>query len=221
MRRATAALVLALALLGRPAAQTSYEYWPGARYDPAIPTMKQVLGYEPGERITSHAGLTTYLDALAKATSLVRVFPYAQSWEGKRLVYAVIASDETMRRLDEVKSAWRTFADPRVTRPADVARLAESLPAIVWLGYGVHGNEISSPDAALVTAYHLLAAQNDPLVQKILRNDIVLVDPTQNPDGRDRFAHFYEQTVGLEPNPSQVSAIGSRPRSPRRRGAFG
>ncbi len=211
MRRATAVLVLALALLGRPAAQTPYEYWPGARYNPAIPTMKQVLGYEPGERITSHAGLTTYLDALAKATSQVRVSTYAQSWEGKRLVYAVIASDETLRRLDEIKSAWRAFADPRVTRPADVTRLAESLPAIVWLGYGVHGNEISSPDAALVTAYHLLAAQNDPLVQKILRNDIVLIDPTQNPDGRDRFAHFYEQTVGLEPNPSQVSAEHTEP----------
>ncbi|HUR33287.1 MAG TPA: M14 family zinc carboxypeptidase [Vicinamibacterales bacterium] len=206
MKTLPLALVLLLGSASAILAQAPYEYWPGARYDPAIPTVKAVLGYEPGERITSHTGLTTYLDALARVSPRIRVVPYGESWEGKRLVYAVIASEENMRRLEAVQSAWRTFADPRVTRPADAPTLAATLPAIVWLGYGVHGNEISSPDAALMTAYHLLAAENDPLVQKILKNDIVLIDPTQNPDGRDRFVHFYEQNAGLEPSPSQVAA---------------
>lgn len=201
-----AAALLVLALAAVATAQGPYEFWPGVQYSAAIPTMRQVLGYEPGERITSHTGLNTYLDALARASSRIRVVPYAESWEGKQLVYAVIASDENMKKLDEVKAAWRTFADPRATRAPDVDRLAASLPAIVWLGYGVHGDEISSPDAALVTAYHLLAAQNDPLVQKILQNDIVLIDPSQNPDGRDRFVHFYEQNVGLEPNATPLAA---------------
>jgi Zinc carboxypeptidase len=206
MTKPITVLLLLLGLVSPAAAQTQFEYWTGARYDATIPTVKQILGYEPGERITSYAGLTTYLEALVKASPRIRVVPYAQSWEGKRLVYVVIASDDNMRRLDDVKSAWRTFADPRVTKPADVQKLAGALPAIIWLGYGVHGNEISSPDAALLTAYHLLAAQDDPLVQKILQNDIVLIDPVQNPDGRDRFVSFYEQNLGLEPSPSQISA---------------
>ena len=66
------------------------------------------------------------------------------------------------------------------------------LPAVVWLSYGVHGNEISSPDAALLTAYHLLAARNDKMVDEILSHVLVLIDPTQNPDGRDRFVHYFE-----------------------------
>ena len=201
-----------LLLFAGPAfAQTPYEYWPGAKYNPAIPTIKSVLGYEPGERITSHAGLMTYLDALAKASPRIKIYPYAQTWEGRKLVYAVIGSEENMRRIDDIKSTWQKFADPKITKPADAERLAPTLPAIVWLGYGVHGNEISSSDAALITAYHLIAAQNDPIVAKILRNDILLLDPTQNPDGRDRFVHFYEQNLGLEPNVSPVSAEHTEP----------
>lgn len=204
-----AAALLLLATLSP--AQTTYEYWPGAKYNPAIPTVKSVLGYEPGERITSHAGLTTYLEALAKASPRIKLYPYAQTWEGRKLFYAVIGSDENMRKLDDIKATWQKFADPKLTKPADAQRLGPTLPAIVWLGYGVHGNEISSSDAALITAYHLIAAQNDPVVQKILRNDILLLDPAQNPDGRDRFVNFYEQNLGLEPNPSQLSAEHTEP----------
>ena len=44
---------------------------------------------------------------------------------------------------------------------AEAKKIAASLPAVIWLSYGVHGNEISSSDAALAEAYHLLAAQGD------------------------------------------------------------
>ena len=53
--------------------------------------------------------------------------------------------------------------------------------------HGVHGNEISSADAALVEAYHLLASQGDAGVDAVLRDALVLIDPMQNPDGRARF----------------------------------
>jgi hypothetical protein len=192
-------------------AQSDPGYWPGAKYNPAIPTVKQVLGYEPGERITSTTGLTTYLEALAKASPRIRLFSYGQTWEGRTLRYAVVGSEDKMRRLDEIKAQWQKFADPKITKPADAKRLEASLPAIVWLGYGVHGNEISSSDAALITAYHLIASQGDAVVDKILKNDLVLLDPSQNPDGRDRFVHFFEQNVGLEPNASQISAEHTEP----------
>lgn len=192
-------------------AQSPYEYWPGTSYNPAIPTVQQVLGHQPGERITPYSGLIEYLRALEKASPRLKLVPYAKTWEGRQLYYAVIASEENMRKIDSIKSTWQKFTNPRATKPADAEKLKATLPAIVWLGYGVHGNEISSSDAALVTAYHLLAARNNPEVDKILKNDILLLDPTQNPDGRDRFVNFFEQTVGLEPNVSQVSAEHTEP----------
>ena len=89
--------------------------------------------------------------------------------------------------IGEVKEGLRALADPRGLSPADALRLVREMPAVVWLLNGVHGNEISSPDAALALAHHLLAAQGDVGADLVRREALVLVDPLQNPDGRARF----------------------------------
>ncbi|HEY3740686.1 MAG TPA: M14 metallopeptidase family protein [Bryobacteraceae bacterium] len=199
----------ALALLVPVSAQTAkpFEYWPGAQYDSSIPTPKQVLGYEFGDRITWSANLVRYFETLAAAApARMKVWEFAKSWEGRRLVYAAIGSEANIARLPEIQGAMKKLADPRKTSAAEAKRLIESMPTIVWLAYGVHGNEISSPDAAMVTAYHLLAARNDSMVASILANTVVILVPTQNPDGRDRFIHSYEMSEGLEPDSNPIAA---------------
>jgi hypothetical protein len=193
-------------------AQSPTEMWPGAQYDPSVPTFHKVLGYGPGERISSHANLMRYIEALAAAApGRMKVFEYAKTWEGRKLVYAAIGSEANIRRLSEIKSAMQRIADPRKTPQAEAAKLMANLPTVVWLGYGVHGNEISSPDAALMTAYHLLAARNDKMVQEILSHTLVLIDPTQNPDGRDRFVHNFEIAEGIEADASPLAAEHNEP----------
>lgn len=187
-------------------AQARFEFWPGASYDPRVPTHKQVLGYEAGERITPVAGLLKYLEALATATRQVRVFEYGTSWEGRKLFYAVVASEANLKRLEQIRDAYQRLADPRRTPEAEARKLMAGLPALVCLAYGVHGNEISSPDAALLVAYHLLASRKDPLVDEVLANVVALLIPSQNPDGRDRFIAHFEQTLGLEPDPNPAAA---------------
>lgn len=178
-----------------------FQFWPGASYDPAIPTHAKVLGYDAGERITTHEGILRYLDALAAAApGRMKVFEYGRTWEDRKLVYAVIGSETNIRRFDEIRGGMRKLADPRRTPEADARKLISSMPATVWLAYGVHGNELSSPDAALLTAYHLLAARNDKLVERILGDVVVFIDPLQNPDGRTRFLHHFDESLGLEPN---------------------
>ncbi|HWP44216.1 MAG TPA: M14 metallopeptidase family protein, partial [Blastocatellia bacterium] len=194
------------------AAQNRFEFWPGASYDSRIPTFEQVLGYAPGERITWHAGLMKYLEALAAAApDQVKIFEYARSWEGRKLVYVAIGSQQNIRRLDEVRAGMQRLADPRRTGASEARQLISTLPAVVWLAYGVHGNEISSPEAALLTAYHLLAARNDKVVEDILSNVLVIIDPTQNPDGRDRFVHNFEIAEGIEPDPNPLAAEHNEP----------
>ena len=175
------------------------EFWPGVAYDPAVPTIEKTLGYAPGSRISWHASIVRYFEALAAAQpARIKTWDHGKTWEGRRLIHAAIGSEANLRRLPEIKAAMRQLSDPRVTTEANAASLMANLPAVIWLGYGVHGNEISSPDAAMLTAYHLLAARRDPLVDSILANVIVLIDPLQNPDGRDRFVHHFEQSFGLE-----------------------
>jgi hypothetical protein len=162
--------------------------WPGARYDPAIPTLKSVLGHDHGEVITTPEGVAQYLQALQKAApTKSRLIEYARTWEGRPLWLFVIGSPDRIAKLDQVKADLQRLGDPRRTPTADGDRLAGELPVVVWLIHGVHGNEISSADASLAEAYHLLASQGDAGVDAVLRDALVLIDPMQNPDGRARF----------------------------------
>jgi hypothetical protein len=94
---------------------------------------------------------------------------------------------------------------------SDADRLVADLPVIVWLLHGVHGNEISSSDAALAEAYHLLAARGNADVDLILREALVIIDPMQNPDGRQRFVTSNLLGRAMEPDPEPQSAEHDEP----------
>lgn len=204
MRSAIGLLCVCLSVVVAQAQE--FEFYPGASYDSAIPTLKQVVGHDWGEQITSHQQVERYLNALVNASPRVKLVPYGETWEGRALYYLIVASETNMARLEEIKAGMQKLADPRATSQAEAERLIKSLPSVTWLAYGVHGNEISSTDAALLTAYHLLAAQNDALVESVLANSIVIIDPMQNPDGRERFINYFRQTRGRWPDSDPQAA---------------
>lgn len=182
--------------------------WPGTTYDPAIPTLKTVVGHEHGEAISTPADVIRYLEALATAApDRVRLVHYATSWEGRPLHYLVVGSAARLARLDEVKRGLQTLA----SGAADADRLVADLPVVVWLIHGVHGNEISSSDAALAEAYHLLAARGNADVDVTLRDALVIIDPMQNPDGRQRFVTSNLLGRAVEPDPNPQSAEHDEP----------
>ncbi len=184
----------------------SFDFYPGAIYDPAIPTLKNVTGHDWAERITMHHEAERYMQALAQAAPLVRLVRYGETWEGRALYYLIVASAENMARVAEIKNGMKRLADPRTLLPNEVEGLIKELPVVVWLTYAVHGNEISSTDAALLLAYHLVAVRNDSLVKKILSQTMVIIDPIENPDGRDRYVTYLRQTQGRWPDPETQAA---------------
>jgi hypothetical protein len=185
---------------------------PGTTYDPAIPTVEAVLGAPSGERITTSSDVIRYLRALeAAAPGRIVVRPYARSWQNRELVYVVVGSPANIAGLETFSADMRRLADPRTLGRGEADALIDRLPAAVWLGHGVHGDEISSPDAAMAVAYHLLAARNDPTVEQVLANTLVFIDPVQNPDGRDRFVNGYYDTLGLEPAGERIAAERDQP----------
>ncbi len=208
MRKLLVVLVTALAL----SAQTRFEFWPGTVYDPAVPSFEKVLGYSAGEKLASHGEIVQYFEALAAASGgRMKVYEYAKSWEGRKLIYAVIASEANHRRMAAIQADIKKLADPRKTPEAEAKRIMAGLPAVVWLGYTVHGNELSGSDSAMLTAYHLLAARNQKMVADVLANTVILIDPLQNPDGRTRFVNNFEQAYGIEADGSTVAAERNEP----------
>ena len=174
--------------------------------DPKVPTLKAVVGHGWGEDISACAEIERYLRALADAApDRARLIPYGRTIERRDLNYFIISSPANIARLDEIRAANLRLADPRTTTPEEVKRLAADVPAIVLMAYGVHGDEISSGDAAVLTAYHLLAdrrAETKALLDKV----VVILDPMQNPDGRDRFVHFHRENRGVAPDADPVAA---------------
>jgi len=217
-RTVTSSIFVAIALaLAAPALTMSAQspepaFWPGATYDPAIPTLKQVVGHEPGQEITAPPQVGDYLQALTKAApARTRLVEYARSWEGRPLWLLAIGSPDRIARLDQLKGDLQRLADPRGLSNAEADRLIRELPVVVWLVHGVHGNEISSSDAALLEAYHLLASRGDADVDAVLRDALVLIDPMQNPDGRARFVFQNLQARAMTPDPAPYNAEHDEP----------
>lgn len=167
--------------------------------DPKIPTLHAVLGYRWGEDVSDPAQIERYVQALvAAAPDRAKLQRYGTTYEGRPLSYLVIASAENLARLEELRVQNLALADPTRTPAAAAATIIEKAPAVVWLGYVVHGNESSGSDAALLTAYHLLADTRDETC-KWLEQVIVIIDPLQNPDGRQRFIAAYREARGEFP----------------------
>jgi len=182
-------------------------FFPKSDPDPAIPTPKALLGFDIGDRAVSSAEIeTTFKAWSAIATNRTRLFEYARSHEGRPLHTFLITSPLHFARLDAIQTGLARLADPRGLADADAAALVESLPAVAWLGYCIHGDETEGSDAALAVAHYLLADRT-PETTKLLEDLVVIIDPVQNPDGRDRFLKMVAEHRGTSPNVDQQSLL--------------
>ena len=199
-RAACSLLALSLALGAAPAL---------AQQTP--PALQAVVGHDSGERITRSADVRRYFEALRVANPDRMVMgDYAQSWEGRPLFWAAVGSPRNIARLDAIKAATNALADPRKTSPEQARALINDTPAIVWMAYSVHGNEISPADAAIMAARRLTDSL-DAEAQGWLENVVVVFVPTQNPDGRERFINSFEAGLGAQPNGDPLSAERAEP----------
>lgn len=185
------AATLSVALLAAPLpaiAQTPY-FFPQtattADLDPTMPTPEAFLGYPIGSHYTRHDQVVAYLRELDRLSDRITVQEIGRSYEERPLLAVFVTSAANQGRLEQLRLAHAALADPSAAMP-DPA----TTPVVVGLYYGVHGNETSSGEAALLSAYYLAASRSAEVVDW-LDKAVVLIDPVQNPDGRDRAANWH------------------------------
>ncbi len=206
------AIIGFIALLTNSGSAQDFEFMPGATYDSSIPTVEQVLGYKAGDELTRPQDIIKYFEALqAAAPDRVVIREYGRTWQGRKLIYAAISSAENISRLDDISRDMKQLADVRETSEAEADAMIANMVGITWLGHSVHGNEISAAESSLQTAYHLLAANNQPWINNIMQNSVVIIDPLINPDGRARAVNTYNENRGLLPDSSGISAEHDEP----------
>ena len=156
-------------------------------FDSSIPTPEQFLGYSIGEQHTRHDQIVAYFFKLAEISDKAEIEVYGHTHEKRKLVMLRVSSEKNLADLNTIKEQHLKFVDPSVT-----PKNYDEVPVFIQLGYNVHGNEPSSSEAALLTAYTLVASKSDE-VRNYLNNSIVFIDPTINPDGRDRHTQWANQ----------------------------
>lgn len=157
------------------------------------------LGYEIGTQFSRHADVVRYFEHLAANSDMVTYHSYGKTNERRPLTYAIVSSAKNLAnietiRMDNLKNAGLESgsASPDI--------------AIVWLSYNVHGNEASSTEAAMLTAYKLITEK-----KSWLENTVVIIDPCINPDGRDRYANWYNQVKATPYDVTQVATEHNEP----------
>lgn len=196
--------------LGRPP-RIRFSFNPEGWYDTKVPAFAATVGHEFGERITTHAQCEKFAQALAAASSRVKLIEYGQSYEGRALYYLVISSPDNQRTMKDIRENLSRLADPRTLEDDDeLERIVATNPAFVLIEANVHGGEHSTMETALAVAYHL-AASRDEEVAQLLNDLVVLIDPLQNPDGHERSVNWHYSAFGLQPNADPNAAEHSEP----------
>lgn len=168
-------LLLSTSVMARPSA--SY-LPPDADLDPSIPSPEQVLGWEVGEWRITHDQLVTYLQAVADASDRVSIEVIGRTHENRPILQLIFTTPGNHGNLEQLRQAHLAAANGEVR---------EGAPLVVWLGQSIHGNESSGSNAAPLIAYYL-AASRSVFVESLLRDSVILLDPSFNPDGMQRFS---------------------------------
>ena len=159
----------------------------GSVYNNQVPTPESTLGFGIGERHPRHDQVLNYLQQVAASSTRVNIEEMGRTTQFRSQVLLTISSPENLKNIDEILS-----------RRSDINTSAKD-PIVVWLGYSVHGDEISGTNAAMVVAYHLAASQ-DKAVTDLLNDTIIVIEPSINPDGMDRFVNWVTTHRGISEN---------------------
>ncbi len=184
MKKAVLPFILLFSLLLKAQAPVDLDYYlpQDLTYDPAIPTPKEVIGHEVGEWHVTHDKLVTYMYALAEASDRMTIENRGTTFEGRPLLLLTVTTPQNHTNLEDIRRTHLTL-----TESGDVS--VSKMPIVVYQGFSIHGNEPSGANAGLAYAYYLAAAQG-PEIEALLENMVILMDPSFNPDGLQRFAYW-------------------------------
>ena len=183
-------------------AQVQLDYYLNdtANYNTSIPTPESVIGHQVGEFHVSHDKLSHYVQELSKTSKRVKLVerPSGKTYENRTSWLMIITSESNHSNLEEIRQQHLKLSNSK-NEEIDTS----NMPIIVYQGFSVHGDEPSGSNASLLLMYHLLASDSDE-TQELLDNTIILLDPSFNPDGLQRFSQWanMNKNQSLNPDPS-------------------
>ena len=164
-------------------------------YNQNIPTPKSIIGHEVGDYHITHDKLVQYMYALEKASDRISIENRGTTFEGRPLILITITAPTNHTNIEGIKKTHVALTEKN-SQQLNTA----TMPAVVYQGFSIHGNEPSGSNAALALVYYLAAAEG-AAIDNLLNNTVILLDPAFNPDGLQRFAYWANMHKSNTPNP--------------------
>lgn len=163
------------------------------------------LDHSFGIEFTPHHRMLDYFEYLEQESDLIKILPYGKSYENRPLFAAFISSPDNLNDLEDIrinhmKNCGRETGDYE----EDLEK------TIVWLSFGIHGNEAASPESAMFTLYQIINGA-DPLFRKSLDDLIIVIDPCLNPDGHERYVNWYNSVTAKPANANHLAREHQEP----------
>ncbi|WP_046745245.1 M14 family metallopeptidase [Kordia zhangzhouensis] len=162
----------------------SYYLPQNVTYNKNIPTPKSVIGHEVGKWHVTHDKLVMYMKTLAASSDRITIQDRGKTFEDRPLLLLTITAPENHQNIEKIQKEHVSLTESN-GQNIDVS----NMPIVVYQGFSIHGNEASGSNAALLLAYYLAAAEGSQM-DNLLNNTIILLDPSFNPDGLQRFASW-------------------------------
>ncbi|UAA38885.1 peptidase M14 [Paraneptunicella aestuarii] len=158
-------------------------------YAPDIATPKSVLGSAVGEWHVRHDQLVQYMQLLASQSPRMQIKEIGRTHENRPMLHLYVSSPENLSRLESIREQhlqnWQQSK----------GQISKQMPAVVWMGFSIHGDEPSGANSSLLLAYYLAAAQGQE-IDSLLQNTVIILEPSLNPDGLARFAQWANMHKG-------------------------
>ncbi len=194
MKKTILIIVLLFSVSLNSQTHLSYYFDNSEKFDQTIPKPSEVIGHEVGEWHVTHDKLVQYMYAIANSSDRIIIEETGRTYENRPLLILKVSSPDNLKNLEKIKENHLSLTNGK--------KISEftNMPAVVYQGFSVHGNEASGSNASLLGLYYL-AASNETETLEILNNTVILYDPCLNPDGLQRFANWVNSNKNLIPNP--------------------
>ena len=189
------------------AQELSYYLPTNVAYNPAIPKPKDIIYHEVGEYHITHDRLVNYMKTIANAApNRVKLETMGLTIENRPQVLLIISAQKNLEKLEQIREQHLQLSNPQKSAALNI----NDMPIVVYIGHSIHGNEPSGSNAALLSAYYLAAAQGKE-IDDILENTVILLDPSFNPDGLQRFSTWANQhkskNLVTDPNSREFNEV--------------
>ena len=160
----------------------------------AIPTPTQYFGFEMGTdgELARYPDVLDYLQLLAERSDRVAYELRGTTTEGNPYVLVKFSAKANLDRLDRLVAINHRLADPRGLSDDGARALAQEGVPFYFLYAMIHSTEVGN-SLTIINIAHRLATEDSPEIREILDNTVVLLVPSQNPDGQIHVVdHWYE-----------------------------